>query len=95
MGRFALRRILQDLVVILGVTIIVFVVTRLIGDPVKVMLPVEATPEQRDAFAKTIGFDRPISLPLRDERGRYESSISLTMILASTRGSQLRRSLMP
>jgi len=60
MGRFALRRILQGLVVILGVTIIVFVVTRLIGDPVKVMLPVEATPEQRDAFAKTIGFDRPI-----------------------------------
>jgi peptide/nickel transport system permease protein len=60
MGRFALRRVLQGLVVILGVTIIVFVVTRLIGDPVKVMLPVEATPEQREAFAKTIGFDRPI-----------------------------------
>jgi peptide/nickel transport system permease protein len=60
MGRFALRRVLQGLVVILGVTIVVFVVTRLIGDPVRVMLPVEATPEQRDAFARSIGFDRPI-----------------------------------
>lgn len=60
MGRFALRRVLQGLVVILGVTIVVFVVTRLIGDPVKVMLPVEATPEQRDVFARSIGFDRPI-----------------------------------
>ena len=60
MGRFALRRILQGLVVILGVTVVVFVVTRLIGDPIRVMLPLEATDAQRDAFAKSIGFDRPI-----------------------------------
>jgi peptide/nickel transport system permease protein len=60
MGRFALSRVLQGLIVILGVTIVVFVVTRMIGDPVKVMLPVEASPEQRAEFARSIGFDRPI-----------------------------------
>ncbi len=60
MGRFVVRRLAQGVVVILGVTIVVFVVTRMIGDPVKVMLPIEATPEQRAAFAAEIGFDRPI-----------------------------------
>jgi peptide/nickel transport system permease protein len=60
MGRFALRRVVQGLIVIFGVTVVVFVVTRLIGDPIRVMLPLEATEAQRDAFAKSIGFDRPI-----------------------------------
>jgi peptide/nickel transport system permease protein len=60
MGRYILRRFLQGVVVIVGVTTMVFVVTRMIGDPVQVMLPIEATPEQRQAFAQEIGFDRPI-----------------------------------
>lgn len=60
MGRFVLRRLAQGVVVIFGVTMVVFVVTRMIGDPVQVMLPIEATPEQRAAFAAEIGFDRPI-----------------------------------
>lgn len=60
MGRYFLRRLWQGLVVILGVTIIVFVVTRMVGDPVKVMLPLESTVEQRAAFEKQLGLDRPI-----------------------------------
>ncbi|MGH2685438.1 MAG: ABC transporter permease, partial [Actinomycetota bacterium] len=60
MGRFVLRRLAQGIVVILGVTIVVFVVTRMIGDPVKVMLPVEATEEQRALLERQLGFDRPI-----------------------------------
>ena len=38
------------LIVVLGVTVVVFVVTRMIGDPVSLMLPMESTPEQRAAF---------------------------------------------
>ncbi len=60
MGRFALQRVLQGLVVIFGVTVIVFVVTRLIGDPVSLMLPLEATAEERAAFAAALGLDEPI-----------------------------------
>ncbi|MDJ0925981.1 MAG: ABC transporter permease [Acidimicrobiia bacterium] len=60
MGRFALQRVLQGLVVIVGVTIVVFVVTRLIGDPVALMLPLEATAEERAAFAGALGLDEPI-----------------------------------
>ena len=60
MGRFILGRVLQGFLVVFGVTVVVFVVTRLIGDPVRVMLPLEATEEQRAAFAAQLGFDRPI-----------------------------------
>jgi peptide/nickel transport system permease protein len=38
----------------------VFVVTRLIGDPVNVMLPLEATPELRAEFSHALGLDQPI-----------------------------------
>ena len=60
MGRYFLKRLWHGAIVIFGVTIIVFVVTRLVGDPVKVMLPMEATIEQRAAFEKQLGLDRPI-----------------------------------
>lgn len=43
MPRFILRRLAQGVVVIFLLTSVVFVVTRLIGDPVNVMLPLEAT----------------------------------------------------
>ncbi len=62
MGRYILRRFWHGAIVIFGVTITVFVVTRLVGDPVKVMLPLEATLEQRAAFEKRLGLDRPIAV---------------------------------
>jgi peptide/nickel transport system permease protein len=60
MGRFVLKRLLQGVVVVFGVTVVVFVVTRLIGDPVKFILPLEATEEERAARSAELGFDRPI-----------------------------------
>ncbi|HET6549273.1 MAG TPA: ABC transporter permease [Solirubrobacter sp.] len=60
MGRFALRRILHGIVVVLLVVVTVFVVTRMVGDPVRVMLPFEATKEQRAEFEHQLGLDRPI-----------------------------------
>ena len=69
MGRFILGRIIQGLIVIFGVTLIVFVVTRMVGDPVKVMLPLESTLEQRAAFEKQLGLDRPIPVQFVDFMG--------------------------
>ena len=69
MGRFAVRRIAQGLIVILGVTVVVFVVTRLVGDPVDVLLPLEATEEQRAEFEHLLGFDRPIPIQFADYLG--------------------------
>ena len=66
MGRYILKRIWHGIIVIIGVTVIVFVVTRMVGDPVKVMLPLEATIEQRVAFEKQLGLDRPIPIQFLD-----------------------------
>jgi peptide/nickel transport system permease protein len=66
MGRYLLRRLWHGVIVIFGVTVLVFVVTRMIGDPVKVMLPLEATVEQRAAFEKQLGLDRPIPIQFLD-----------------------------
>lgn len=66
MGGFLLRRIAQGLLVVIGVTVIVFIATRMVGDPVKVMLPLSATDEQRAAFAQQIGLDRPIGTQFVD-----------------------------
>jgi peptide/nickel transport system permease protein len=60
MGRFAVRRVAQGLLVIFGVTVMVFVFTRMVGDPVKVMLPLEASPQERAAFKHQLGLDRSI-----------------------------------
>ncbi|MBW7924361.1 MAG: ABC transporter permease [Burkholderiaceae bacterium] len=62
MGRQLLSRLWHGLIVIFGVTVIVFVVTRMVGDPVAMMLPLEATAEQRSAFEHELGFDRPIAV---------------------------------
>jgi peptide/nickel transport system permease protein len=70
MGRFVARRIAQGVIVIFGVTVVVFVVTRLIGDPVQVMLPLEATPAERAAFAHQLGLDRPIIVQFADYVGQ-------------------------
>jgi peptide/nickel transport system permease protein len=69
MGRFILRRALHGIVVVFLVSVVVFVVTRLIGDPVEVMLPIEATPEQRAEFAAQLGFDRSIPVQFLDYLG--------------------------
>src|SRR5690606_31927413 len=60
MGRYIARRLSQGVLVIFGVTVFVFVVTRLVGDPVKFMLPLSATPEQREARREAMGLNDPI-----------------------------------
>jgi peptide/nickel transport system permease protein len=53
-------RILQMIPVILGITLIVFVLLRVSGDPVLLMLGEEAQPEQIEALRASLGLDRPI-----------------------------------
>jgi peptide/nickel transport system permease protein len=60
MGRFVLRRLAQGAFVVFLVTVVVFVTTRLVGDPVDVLLPFESTPEQRAEFRHQLGLDRSI-----------------------------------
>lgn len=66
MGRYLLRRLSQAVLVVISVMVVVFVVTRLIGDPVAVMLPLEATEENRALLESQLGLDRPILAQLGD-----------------------------
>lgn len=60
MIRFAIRRILYGLLVMLVVTATVFFVTRLLTDPVQVMLPLDATPEDRETLRAALGLTDPL-----------------------------------
>lgn len=66
MGRYLLKRLSQAVLVVISVMVVVFVVTRLIGDPVAVMLPLEATEENRAILEAQLGLDRPILAQLGD-----------------------------
>lgn len=57
---FVVRRLVHAVVVVVGVTGLVFVVTRVIGDPARAMLPLSATDEQRRQFESVLGLDQPI-----------------------------------
>ncbi|HYK97244.1 MAG TPA: ABC transporter permease [Candidatus Acidoferrales bacterium] len=64
--RYILQRLAQGLLVLLGVTTIVFALTFVAGDPVSTLAPLEATPEERAAFAHNMGLDRPIPVQYVD-----------------------------
>ena len=58
---FVIRRLVQGLLVVLVVSSIVFVLTRLVSDPVALMLPLSASDAQRAAFAEAMSHDRPLA----------------------------------
>jgi len=66
MGRYLARRIAQGGVVVFFVMLVVFVATRMIGDPVNFILPLSASQEQRDALRTELGFDRPLIVQFGD-----------------------------
>jgi ABC-type dipeptide/oligopeptide/nickel transport system permease component len=74
MGRYVLRRLLQMIPVILGVTILVFTILYFIpGDPVRMLLGAEPTPAQVAAKRHAMGLDDPYLIRL----GRYVEGIVL------------------
>lgn len=62
MFRFAIVRIGQTLITAIFVSMIVFSLARITGDPALTLLPTEATQEDRDFFRKQYGLDKPIYL---------------------------------
>ena len=60
MSGYIARRLLQGVVAIVGALLIVFVAQRLSGDPVALMLPMDATAEDFAAMRQALGLDRPL-----------------------------------
>lgn len=80
MTAYFARRIVQMLPVILGITLIVFVLVRLSGDPVVLLLPEDAEPEQIAVLREALGLDRPVlvqyAIFMRDlARGDFGTSL--------------------
>ncbi|MBX5446881.1 ABC transporter permease [Sphaerobacter sp.] len=59
MGRFIIRRLLQSILVVIGVTLLVFVVLFKTGDPVVLLVSPDATKEEIEQIRHELGFDRP------------------------------------
>lgn len=63
---YVLRRLGAGLVTLLIMTVIIFALVRLVGDPAHLMLPPEATEADRELFRRQLGLDGPLLLQYRD-----------------------------
>ena len=78
---YVMQRLAQGFLVLIGVTTIVFALVFVAGDPAATLAPIEATPEERAAFAHNMGLDRPIPVQYVDflahaVRGDFGTSYS-------------------
>ena len=62
MASYLLRRGWQSLLVLLGVSVVVFLILHLTGDPALLLLPPDATAEDIARFRKAMGFDDPVTV---------------------------------
>ena len=66
MGAYVMHRVLQMLIAVFGISVIVFIITNMIGDPVNVLLPPETPYEQREIYREQMGFNRPLIVQYAD-----------------------------
>jgi len=60
MKRFVLKRFVETVIVLYLALTAVFVMVRLTGDPVLLMIPADATPEFIEQFRREMGFNKPL-----------------------------------
>lgn len=66
-GAYLIRRGIYSIFVILGLVVVVFFVTRLLGDPIRLMLPPQASDQQIETVQAQFGLNDP----LLTQFGRY------------------------
>jgi len=72
-GQFVIRRLVQMVPVLIGITVIVFSLIQIIpGDPATAMLGIQARPESVAALNRKLGLDRP----LYEQYGRYVANLA-------------------
>jgi ABC-type dipeptide/oligopeptide/nickel transport system permease component len=62
MSAYIIRRIIQSVGVILGVSLVVFIFARISGDPAALLLSVYASAEDVARFRALLGLDRPLPI---------------------------------
>src|SRR5206468_2271609 len=54
------RRLAQSVIVLVGISAVVFIILHLTGDPTLLMLPPDASAEEISRFRRAMGFDDPL-----------------------------------
>ncbi len=62
MARLIAVRLLQAIPALLGVTLVVFLLLHVSGDPASILLPPEASEADRQAFRTAYGLDKPLAV---------------------------------
>jgi peptide/nickel transport system permease protein len=71
MARYVIRRLLHAVVVLFGVSIIIFLLVRLFpGDPALAILGTDATPGELDRLRRLLGLDQPLPVQYAQFIGR-------------------------
>jgi ABC-type dipeptide/oligopeptide/nickel transport system permease component len=60
MKGYILKRLFHSIFVLVGISLVVFIILHLTGDPAALLMPMDATPEQVAQFRKEMGFTDPI-----------------------------------
>lgn len=60
MAKYLAKRLAQSLIAILGITVVVFVILHLTGDPVELMVSPTTSREQMDILRQEMGFNDPL-----------------------------------
>jgi ABC-type dipeptide/oligopeptide/nickel transport system permease component len=64
--KYLLSRLIQAVFILIGVLVLVFMMVRITGDPVSLMVSREASAEAREEFRHKMGFDRPLAVQFVD-----------------------------
>jgi len=59
MGTYIIKRLVHSVIVLFGITLFVFLLLYFSGDPVRLLLPMDATAEQYNAMKQAMGFNDP------------------------------------
>ena len=70
MAAFIVRRLLANVVVIVGVAFVVFALVFLASDPARALLPLDAPPAAVESLRRSLGFDQPIPIQFLGFLGR-------------------------
>ena len=62
MLKYVVARLAYCVLIVLGAVTIVFSLLYLTGDPVSQLLPIEASPQDREALRHDLGFDQPLHI---------------------------------
>jgi peptide/nickel transport system permease protein len=66
MQRYILRRLVQTALTLFLLSMVIFLLARVLGDPIAFMLPFDAAPQDVARLRQQLGFDRPLAVQYWD-----------------------------